>query len=294
MVTFGMGISIPKDELDHAHELAEVAYLNLGLTNDLYSYQKERDTATALGQDHVTNVIWVLMQEHQISEDGAKEMCREKIKQTIVDFRQIVREANGRTDLSNDTKRYLEGLLYSLSGNLVWSIECPRYHPHIKYNERQLDWMKNGIPKDDTNEIKTAAYKNGTSAAIADKEATPTTNGQHKPADAAASLVNVFATYQSFDGLTKLHDDVRSDSVLDGQMNGKHASTELHPIQDHATRELAGSKVVLAPYEYVSSLPSKQIRELAIDSLNVWYQVGEQELERIKTITELLHNASLM
>ena len=41
MVTFGMGISIPLDEVDLAHELANVAYLNLGLTNDLYSYQKE-------------------------------------------------------------------------------------------------------------------------------------------------------------------------------------------------------------------------------------------------------------
>ncbi|KAJ4424523.1 hypothetical protein N0V82_000847 [Gnomoniopsis sp. IMI 355080] len=146
MVTFGMGISIPKEEVALAHELANVAYLNLGLTNDLYSYQKEYETAMAMGQDYVVNIIWVLMEEHGISEEKAKETCREKIKQTIVDFRDIVRHTNARGDVSNETKRYIEAMLYSLSGNLVWSIECPRYHSWASYNERQLDLMKNGIP----------------------------------------------------------------------------------------------------------------------------------------------------
>lgn len=150
MVTFGMAITIPEDELDLAHELANVAYLNLGLTNDLYSYQKEYETAMAMGQDYVVNVIWVLMEEHGISEDEAKAMCREKIKQTIVDFRQIVSQTNARDDVSTETKRYIEGLLYSLSGNLVWSIDCPRYHSWSSYNERQLRYMKDGIPKTDS------------------------------------------------------------------------------------------------------------------------------------------------
>lgn len=149
MVTFGMGISIPEAELDLCHELANTAYLNLGLTNDLFSWQKEYDTAVAMGQDYVVNIISVLMEEHSISEEEAKEICREKIKVTIVDFRKIVEDTNERNDVSVDLKRYLEGLLYSLSGNLVWSLECPRYHRWASYNERQLDWMKNGIPKTD-------------------------------------------------------------------------------------------------------------------------------------------------
>ncbi len=149
MVTFGMGISIPEEELDLCHELANTAYLNLGLTNDLFSWQKEHETAVAMGQDYVVNVISVLMEEHSISEEEAKAICREKIKVTIVDFRKIVKDTNERTDVSLDLKRYLEGLLYSLSGNLVWSLECPRYHRWASYSERQLDWMKNGIPKTD-------------------------------------------------------------------------------------------------------------------------------------------------
>ena len=149
MVTFGMGISIPEEELDLCHELANTAYLNVGLTNDLYSWQKEYETAVAMGQDYVVNIVSVLMEEHDISEEKAKAMCREKIKATVVDFRKIVEDTKERNDVSVELKKYLEALLYSMSGNLVWSLECPRYHHWASYNERQLDWMKNGIPRSD-------------------------------------------------------------------------------------------------------------------------------------------------
>ncbi|CAF9915918.1 MAG: hypothetical protein GOMPHAMPRED_000894 [Gomphillus americanus] len=280
MVTFGMGISIPKDELDLAHELAEVAYLNLGLTNDLYSYQKEYDTAMAMGQDHVTNVIWVLMEERSISEDAAKEVCREKIKKTIVDFRQIVRETNARTDVSVDTKRYMEGLLYSLSGNLVWSIECPRYHLHLRYNERQLDYMKNGIPKDaDTAQSNGTDETHKTNGVKRQKLQGKATNGSNGYKD-EGSLVNVFANQKNLEKITKLYDEkLEAPTVDGGTKNGNEKISET---------------VVKTPYEYVSSLPSKGLREKAIDALNVWYGVSTAKLDQIKKITSLLHNASLM
>ncbi len=162
MVTFGMGLSIPEDELDLCHELANTAYLTLGLTNDLFSWQKEYETAVAMGQDYVVNVISVLMEEHGISEEEAKAICREKIKVTVVDYRKIVKDTNERDDVSVDLKRYLEALLYSLSGNLVWSLECPRYHRGASYNERQLDWMKNGVPQPDKISTHGASpHKNG-------------------------------------------------------------------------------------------------------------------------------------
>ncbi|KAH6844759.1 putative geranylgeranyl diphosphate synthase [Chaetomium sp. MPI-CAGE-AT-0009] len=260
MVTFGMAISIPEDEVDLAHELANVAYLNLGLTNDLYSYQKEYETAMAMGQDYVVNIIWVLMEEHNISEDEAKEMCRDKIKQTIVDFRQIVKETNARTDVSVDTKRYIEGLLYSLSGNLVWSIDCPRYHTWSSYNERQLDWMKHGIP---------------------DKDGKPSGYGYANTRNA--------------------------NSQETGQPNGESNGVAPHSASESAPPATNGSgpssngmvdtglvNIIQAPYDYLSSLPSKGTREKAIDALNVWFQVPADKLERIKQVTKILHSASLM
>ena len=216
MVTFGMGISIPKEELDLCHELANTAYLNLGLTNDLYSWQKEYETSVAMGQDYVVNVVSVLMEEHGISEEQAKVICREKIKVTIVDFRKIVEDTKERTDVSVELKKYLEALLYSLSGNLVWSLECPRYHNWASYNERQLDWMKNGIPRSEKTskgphpngslEPKTAKT-NGISNGVSSPEAevTDRSSGRQIPRGVDpssngmidSSLVNVFATQKS-------------------------------------------------------------------------------------------------
>ncbi|KAI0406434.1 putative geranylgeranyl diphosphate synthase [Xylaria palmicola] len=304
MITFGMAISIPEKELDLAHDLASVAYLNLGLTNDLYSYQKEYETAMAMGQDYVVNLIWVLMKENSISEEQAKELCRNKIKQTIIDFRKIVADTNVRSDVSEETKRYLEGLLYSLSGNLVWSIDCPRYHSWSSYNERQLDWMKNGIPKSAGSPVANYKIKGGSNGHDNDMangavgshriDTTPAAHGGHALSGNGmidTGLVNVFAT-KTVNDLKKMRiaDEGTSTNDADGniQPSGVHLTNDPEPIL------LDSSTVIEAPYVYLSSLPSKNVREKAIDALNIWFRVPADKLERIQLITKLLHNASLM
>ncbi|KAL2817761.1 isoprenoid synthase domain-containing protein [Aspergillus cavernicola] len=276
MVTFGMGISIPEEELDMCHELANTAYLNLGLTNDLYSWQKEYETATAMGRDYVANIIGVLMEEHKISEDEAKERCREKVKVTVVDFRKTVEDTKARDDVSLETKRYLEGLLYSLSGNLVWSIDCPRYHSWASYNERQLEWMKNGIPKNCKNHPKANGIHHSEERTLVDSTANghAVQNGNRTGVD--TDLVNVFAR-KEFKGIDSLK-----------LREGDHDTDPWN-----VTQEL-DPKVIQAPYDYINALPSKGVREQAIDALNVWFRVPGAKLERIKLVTTILHNASLM
>ena len=272
MVTFCMGISIPHEELDLCHELANTAYLNLGLTNDLYSWQKEYETAVAMGQDFVVNIIYVLMKEHSISEEEAKELTREKIKVTIIDFRRIVAETKERTDISGETKRYLEALQYSLSGNLVWSKDCPRYQRGSSYNERQLDWMKNGVPKPQkafqqgaemnatttnteapnqngsleaktpkTNGLNNGLVSNPTSKLTSRSTETEieTANGNHSSSDFVDnSLVNVFTT--------KTIDDVNgskyfakhalpngNDAVSGMKSNDKSTNPSVSPLELH-------------------------------------------------------------
>lgn len=300
MVTFGMAITIPDNEVDLAHELANVAYLNLGLTNDLYSYQKEYETAMAMGQDHVVNVIWVLMEEHGVSEEVAKAMCREKIKQTIVDFRGIVSHTNARTDVSNETKRYIEGLLYSLSGNLVWSIDCPRYHSWSSYNDRQLSWMKNGIPKHEKSSINgKAAHDNAVlEPALTNAESIGgiSSTTELKSAD-GNSLSNDGLTSTGIVNVFALHgiNDLRAMKIVDGPITPP-ADAQHHPHGSMPPKTVGGStaKIIEAPYDYLTSLPSKNVRERAADALNIWFQVPEEKLARIKLITKLLHSASLM
>lgn len=120
-------------------KLDRPAWEALALTNDLYSWEKERDDAAKAGETIVVNAIWVLMQEYSISEPEAKDLCRQKIKESVSRAVKIAEETRARTDLSLDLKQYTDAITYSVSGNLVWSIYCPRYHPgEVERNETFL------------------------------------------------------------------------------------------------------------------------------------------------------------
>lgn len=124
-----MGLTIPEHEMSLCKELDRPAWEALALTNDLYSWEKERDDAAKAGDSLVVNAIWVLMQEYSISEPEAKDLCRQKIKESVSRAVKIAEETKKRTDLSLDLRQYTDAITYSVSGNLVWSIYCPRYHP---------------------------------------------------------------------------------------------------------------------------------------------------------------------
>ncbi|GES63959.1 gibberellin cluster-GGPP-synthase [Aspergillus terreus] len=54
------------------------------------------------------------------------------------------------------------------------------------------------------------------------------------------------------------------------------------------------SHIVLAPFKYIKSMPSKGAREKLIDALNWWFKVPQPELEIIQNVVDLLHTSSLM
>ena len=53
-------------------------------------------------------------------------------------------------------------------------------------------------------------------------------------------------------------------------------------------------KALLEPYAYLLSNPGKEIRSCLIDAFNIWIGVGEEQLKSIKTVIDMLHNASLL
>jgi hypothetical protein len=127
MLTFAMALTIPAAELDECMRLARPGYEAISLTNDLYSWRKERVDAEKAGQDYVFNAIWVVMKERQCSELVATDICRQEIRRRIAQFDANVESAR-HSGFSNDTVTYLEAVRLSHVGNLVWSIYCPRYH----------------------------------------------------------------------------------------------------------------------------------------------------------------------
>lgn len=50
----------------------------------------------------------------------------------------------------------------------------------------------------------------------------------------------------------------------------------------------------MAPFDYITSLPSKGVRDVFIDALNIWLRLPETVVTRVKSIINTLHSASLM
>lgn len=101
------------------------AWIAAGLTNNLFSWQKE----------------------YKASVEEAKLLCRRKIKEYVAKYIKVVENTSKRLDLSLDLRKYVEAMQYSLSGNVVWSLLCPRCHAEANYNELQLSLTKHGVGK---------------------------------------------------------------------------------------------------------------------------------------------------
>ncbi|KAL7422096.1 hypothetical protein Q5752_002739 [Cryptotrichosporon argae] len=56
----------------------------------------------------------------------------------------------------------------------------------------------------------------------------------------------------------------------------------------------AQDTTLLEPYAYISGLPGKEIRAHMIDAFNLWLAVPEPELDVIRKVVRMLHNASLL
>ena len=66
-VTFGWAIAFPEEEDDETSEPLTPALITASLTNDLYSFEKEREDTK------VQNAILVIMREHSYSAEKARE-----------------------------------------------------------------------------------------------------------------------------------------------------------------------------------------------------------------------------
>jgi hypothetical protein len=147
MVTFGMGLTIPEEEMPLCETLMEPAWHAASLQNDLFSYDKEYKDAVRHGQSDVVNGVWVIMKEHGITVEEAKQLCRVKIKEAVAQYLKIVETTRNNESISLDLRKYVEAMQYSLSGNVAWSVACPRYHEKATYNELQLNRMEYGVAR---------------------------------------------------------------------------------------------------------------------------------------------------
>jgi hypothetical protein len=146
---FAMGLVIPDDQQQTCLDVSDTFWLQFSLANDCHSWEREQKMASTSGQASVTNAFWVLMNKHSMSCDEAKRVCREKASQYAAEYVRVVETAKVRSDLCDDAKLLLERMTFAISGNIVWGLQCPRYHDDRALTAAQLE-MAESVCADET------------------------------------------------------------------------------------------------------------------------------------------------
>ncbi|KAL1876932.1 hypothetical protein Daus18300_002538 [Diaporthe australafricana] len=290
-----MALTIPAEDKDAVFNLTRPVWAAAALTNDVQSWEKEDRLFQKDEKTDMTNGVWILMREHSIGVEEAKRRILEKAKEHVAVFVKTLSQLHSRLDLSHDSRLFVEAMQYMVSGNLLWGISTPRYHSDQSLDELMVARMKYGWPNHrevntpptdvgnrgtkrtyrDANGVNGIKRMNGRNGVNGVKR-TNGTNGINGKATKDLNGTNGVKTkrHKTEPCSGNLFKD--SDAVL---------NVNLHPLSD---------AVICAPAEYVSSLPSKGVRDKIADALCIWLDVPAQDLSQIKHVIGLLHNASLM
>lgn len=132
---FGMGMTLTTEEDEMMAGILRPCYAALALTNDFFSFDREWEEAKQTGGPNPINGVWFFMQWEGVDVMSAKQLvrqatnrCETEFLKLCADFRDHYAPVPGKLDTS------LRAMSYQVSGNLIWSLNCPRYHPEYRYN----------------------------------------------------------------------------------------------------------------------------------------------------------------
>jgi hypothetical protein len=133
---FGMGITLTKEEDALLGDIARPCYASLALANDYFSFDQEwAEAQSKPGAPKPINAVWLYMQWRGVNEAVAKRLVVEATNRYETRFLELCEQfREDHAPLDPKLDRYLRGLSYQVSGNVVWSLSCPRYHPEHRYD----------------------------------------------------------------------------------------------------------------------------------------------------------------
>ncbi|KAF2202999.1 geranylgeranyl pyrophosphate synthase [Delitschia confertaspora ATCC 74209] len=284
MMLWGMGMQLTKEEDEILAPIIHPCYAALGLANDYFSFNREWDEFQNSDETALTNAVWLHMKWQNVGVNTAKEIVRNATVEYEREFLQNCAEFRRRhAPIPERLDCYLRALSYQVSGNVVWSLNCPRYHPEFRYDTNA------GIEDTVTAQILSIQKPLATSTSPTGIPNTAIYNDVHsrRPSSTESIVSTSKCAGASVGDNTSLIYSATSHSLTSGR---KHSIASVKSARD----EKLGVKVVQAPFEYISSLPSKGVRDTLVDALNIWLNIAEERVGHIKRIVGKFHSASLM
>lgn len=131
LMLFGLGMTLSPQEDATLGHVIRPCFAALALTNDYFSFDREIeevDTSTLI------NSVAIVMRIQNLDIPTAKTIINETIQKYEQEFlRRIDQYKQHKGPVSDKIEQYMEAMTYQFSGNLVWSLNCPRYNPEYRY-----------------------------------------------------------------------------------------------------------------------------------------------------------------
>ncbi|KAH6640242.1 isoprenoid synthase domain-containing protein [Chaetomium tenue] len=136
LMLFGLGVTFTAGEDALLAHITQPCYASFALANDYFSFDREwADTQSKPGAPKPINAVWLYMQWRGVSAAVAKRLVAAASNRYEARFLELcARFRNEHKPVSPKLDLYLRGLSYQVSGNVVWSLNCPRYYPGFRYD----------------------------------------------------------------------------------------------------------------------------------------------------------------
>ncbi|KAK6335565.1 hypothetical protein TWF696_002336 [Orbilia brochopaga] len=255
LVPYIHDIVLSEEEKDKLDTINLIVYQAGALINDYYSVEREWAAHAALKKPgEPKSTVWIVMHTHDVTLGEAKEIVKEKYFRLERDFLQERKRLMDENGPESVYGRLTSYLQYILTGTALFSMHGPRYH-----------LTPEETPHYPRPEHKIQELPGWRPKASLPKEVNGDKNG-----------------CQNGNGSTGTG---RQSNGANGNHNAKAWLSTYSKLSD---------EIILEPFEYIKSLPSKKIRNFAIEALDYWYRVPQSSLDVIMNVVDILHSSSLI
>ncbi|KAF1942791.1 geranylgeranyl pyrophosphate synthase [Clathrospora elynae] len=272
MVEYGMGIRLTTKDQELIKHVMEPIEEALMLTNDYWSWDREYEDWKTNG-NRLVNVIDVVRRTRSIPIDAAREIVKQMIIHTEQEYVKRKTEFyKQHPDLSLDLRRWIEAGGCVVSGSHYWATSAPRHH--VRFRESSAQELSS---PDISSEASVSSKTCSSHTSFAPDEC----------GDPEASEVQVSTRA------------LKKDDGKRGQKR-RYVEDELHQnglkkkVHTELGWEMPDDMAIQSPCRYIRSLPSKGVRSMLIEALNVWIQAPRESVKAVEQLIRLLHDASLI
>jgi ophiobolin F synthase len=122
-----MNISLDIKERAAVYHIVKPLEVAMALTNDYFSYPKEKALPPHNGPRNIVNAVPILMAQYAISEDDALALIKQKILEAEEEHRVELEKLEQKGLLPQELKRYIMACRMATSGSHFWHASTPRY-----------------------------------------------------------------------------------------------------------------------------------------------------------------------